>query len=104
MSFGGGEERGGLLFFTRRGGDIVELFPVGGDGGLMGFAGRAEGIVIKPIKCAEFKDVVVSADANLLSGLLLDFDAAIPEMRQVAERLLIHYRKEELEHEINVFF
>ena len=61
---------------------------------------RAEGIVIKPIKCAEFKGVVVSADANLLSGLLLAFDAAIPEMRQVAERLLIHYRKEELEHEI----
>lgn len=61
---------------------------------------RAKGIVIKLIKCAEFKGIVVNADASLLADFILAFDAAIPEMERVAERLLIHYRKEELEYEI----
>ena len=63
---------------------------------------RTEGVVIMPINCALFKSITISANANLLADFMLAFDAAIPEMRRVAQRLYTHYRKEELKYEIKL--
>ena len=61
---------------------------------------RGEGVAVKPVNCAMRKSLILNADPCLIADAVLQYDAAIPEMKQASQRIYSQYRKKEIEHKI----